>query len=278
MLKFCVLASGSKGNAIYVSVGKTHVLVDVGLPLKELKNRLKAISVEWESIDAILITHEHMDHIRALKDMSNTDAPVIYTSRLTYKAINRKSRNHKSFQIFETLKEFTIGDFTIKPFSVMHDSTDPVGFRIQTESCKIGIALDLGCLTQTVLENLRNVNILVIESNHDVELLAKSKRPSYLKKRIMGNFGHLSNEECAHIIEKVLHKELYYVFLVHLSQECNDSKRALAVNHDVVMQNGYPHVSLNATFQDRVSRCIELEADGTAVGGYGAVRVLEEQI
>jgi len=255
-MTFCVLASGSRGNAIYLSDGETHLLVDVGLPKKEIKKRLENIHITLDQISAILITHEHMDHIRGLKDIVQEYDMPFFANRQTAKIIRSFIKTSKNLEVFDTHSVFNIGQFAVYPFRVMHDGVEPVGYALSFHETKIGIVLDCGCITESVREALRGSRLLVLESNYDTNMLHRSRRPAYLKQRIQGHFGHLSNIECANLAENLLHDRLEYVFLAHLSQECNQPKLAMDTTYNAFMRNGYHNVSLNLTFQDKISRRI----------------------
>lgn len=279
MLKFCVLASGSKGNATYVSDGKTHLLIDAGLSVKELEKRLEAVGVSLRDIDAVLITHEHTDHVRGLEVIDKKYALPVYINRLTYESLKSKAGSKERVSFFKTNQDFSVGDFCVHPFRVMHDGSEPVGFTLKNQGIKIGIATDFGYVTKDVTKRLKGSNILAVEANHDLRMLHSSRRPAYLKQRIRGRRGHLSNTECAGLIESLLHDDLHYLFLTHLSSECNHPKIALDATHEIFMKNGYHRVSLNLTFQEKVSRMISIRQDkrqDQGAGGKGQGKTKEK--
>ena len=254
---FCPLASGSKGNAILLSVGKTRILIDAGISLKALKNHLTALDIPLESIDAIMISHEHHDHISGLKMLALKQEIPVITNYETAKAIAASLQDCPKFKLFTTGETFEFQDLEITPFSVKHDAVDPVGFSILTEKQKIGIATDIGKVTKQVSHLLKECHILYVEANHDPQLLQQSKRPEMHKERVRGSLGHLSNEECATLIEEVYHANLHSIFLAHLSGECNTHEIALQT-----VQNALNHLekppSVEIAFQDRMSKSVIL--------------------
>jgi phosphoribosyl 1,2-cyclic phosphodiesterase len=227
MKGFCTLASGSKGNSLYFGSDKTRVLIDVGLSVKALKDKLEEIQVPIDSIDAVLITHEHSDHIKGLEQfVKQYDVPVI-ANHETAKAICDLIKVKPRFKIFCTGEQFQFNDLVFKPFSVQHDTIDPVGFILQLEKFKLGLCTDLGCVTSTILHALKELDYLILEANHKIDLVHASSRPDVYKQRVLSRLGHLSNDMTAKVIESVYHQGLKKVFLAHLSEECNTPEIAL---------------------------------------------------
>ncbi len=219
---FCPLASGSKGNSIYVGTDKTKLLFDCGVSFKQLKERLEKISVDIKEIEGVIISHEHIDHIRAVDMITKeTDIPIICNSD-TAKAIAQNTKRRPRFKIFATGEPFSFRDITIHPFSVQHDCVDPVGFTITTSDIKIGLCTDLGFATRLVIEHLKDCNILYLESNHDEELVHACSRPQTYKTRVLSRQGHLSNSAATKVLKEVYHSDLNHLYLAHLSEECNN--------------------------------------------------------
>lgn len=219
---FCSLASGSKGNALYFGTEKTKVLIDAGLSLKTIKAKLENLNVSIDSIDAILITHEHSDHIKGLEQLvKQYDIPII-ANHETARAICQMIPLKPRFKIFSTGEKFTFGDIDFKSFSIQHDTIDPVGFLIQSGQFKLGLCTDLGCVTSHVIQSLKGLDYLFIESNHNIDMVHASSRPDVYKQRVLSRLGHLCNEDAAKVIEHVYHEGLKRVFLAHLSEECNN--------------------------------------------------------
>jgi phosphoribosyl 1,2-cyclic phosphodiesterase len=252
MKGFCTLASGSKGNSLYFGTDKTKILVDVGLSVKTLKEKLENKQVELENIDAIFITHEHSDHIKGLEQIVKLyDIPVI-ANHETAKAICSLIDIKPRFKIFCTGENFSFQDLTFKPFSIQHDTVDPVGFIIEANKMKLGLCTDLGCVTTTVLNALRNLDFLILEANHKVDLVHASSRPDVYKQRVLSRLGHLSNDESAKLISSVYHPGLKKVFLAHLSEECNTPTIAMETIRSHLDQAGID-LPLEIAFQDKHS-------------------------
>jgi phosphoribosyl 1,2-cyclic phosphodiesterase len=226
---FCSLGSGSKGNSLYIGTKKTKILIDAGLSALTIRKRLSEIGIELEEIQAILISHEHADHIQGLKRLAFHYQIPILANAETAKGIYAAFHECPKFKIFTTGETFKFGDFAIHPFSVPHDTVDPVGFTLLIEGLKLGVCTDLGFATSLVRESLRKCDYLFIEANHEPGMVHASSRPEILKQRILGRSGHLSNEACGLLLKEVYHQNLKQVQLAHLSEECNAKERALAV-------------------------------------------------
>jgi phosphoribosyl 1,2-cyclic phosphodiesterase len=252
---FCPLASGSKGNSIFIGTEKTRVLIDVGISLSTLVNRLAQIDVELQSIQAILITHEHSDHIAGLASLSQKLKIPILANAETAKGIYAAVGLRSCFKIFTTGETFQFGDLEVHPFSVPHDTLDPVAFIVETGGVKIGFCTDLGHVTSLVKKQLEQSDYLYLEANHQPSMVHASNRPHVLKQRILGKQGHLSNEQCATLLTSLYHGKLKHVHLAHLSSECNSEEVALQVVREALTANGQS-VDLSIAYQDRISRCI----------------------
>jgi len=237
MFGFCPLASGSKGNAIYVGGRSTKVLIDAGLGPRVLEARLSAIGVALKEIDAILITHEHTDHIKGLEALALKGKIPVFSNGETAKAICSLLGQAPKFKIFSTGETFEFGDFEIHPFSIQHDTLDPVGFTIKVESLKLGFCTDLGFATSLVINHLKRCDYLYLEANHQPSMVHASNRPLIYKQRVLSRQGHLSNDECADILAKVAHPGLKHVHLAHLSEECNAPDLALKIIRDKLKEN-----------------------------------------
>ncbi|MGC9194590.1 MAG: MBL fold metallo-hydrolase [Syntrophobacteraceae bacterium] len=219
-LFFQVLASGSKGNSILVCSSKTRVLVDAGLSCKELVARLSKTPVQAAQLHALLITHEHSDHVNGAGTLSRRfDLPVFMT-RGTLDNLNPKIALNGA-TVFETGKTFEIGDLRILPFAISHDAGEPTGFIIENEGRRVGICTDLGVATNLVKVRLKDCHALVLEANHDVDKLLNGPYPWVLKQRIKSPHGHLSNEEACQLLEAVHHEKLQCVVFAHLSETNN---------------------------------------------------------
>lgn len=224
---FCPLASGSKGNCIYVGTKNTKVLVDAGISTKAITERLNEINVDIGEIQAILVSHEHSDHIAGLKVLAMRHNIPILANQLTAKAICDYLHATPKFKIFLTGEPFEFGDIEVHPFSVQHDAADPVAFTMKFDNLKVGICTDLGFVTSLVAKQLEACNLLYVEANHKPEMVHASNRPMIYKQRVLGRSGHLSNEACGELVSHVAHDELKQIYLAHLSGECNSPEVAL---------------------------------------------------
>lgn len=214
-MRICTLASGSSGNCLYVESGETKILVDAGISLRQIGLKLRKLDMELSEIDAVIVTHEHSDHTAALR---NIGVPV-HVARATGHLWSSKV---STLREFDTDTSFMIKDLSITPFSVPHDALDPVGFSIESgNGKKIGMVTDIGSVTALVRERLRGSNALVIEFNHDNDILLYSHYPWDLKQRIRGRLGHLSNHQASELLSDLVHSGLRHVVLAHLSQVNN---------------------------------------------------------
>ena len=225
MMRICSIASSSSGNCIYVGSRDTHILIDSGISGKRLKAGLDMIGVNPESIDGILVTHEHSDHIKGLGVVSRKYRIPIYTSELTWEKITTSGLtgiiDNNLFNKISPDRDFMIKDLVIHPFSISHDAVHPLCYTVRKDNKKISIATDLGCYDSYITEKLKDSNVLFIEANHDVEMLQKGDYPYYLKKRILSDKGHLSNIASGKLISELLNGNLQYIILGHLSRENN---------------------------------------------------------
>lgn len=253
MKGFCPLASGSKGNSLFFSSGKTKILIDAGISAKALKLRLESINVDLSEIQAILITHEHGDHIQGLKVLAFKLGIPILANADTAKGIVEYCGECPKFKIFSTGETFEFGDLEIHPFSIQHDTLDPVGFTIRTGGIKLGICADLGFVTTLVTYQLQQCDYLYVEANHEPELVHLSARPMIYKQRVLGRLGHLSNTACGDLLSQVHHGGLKHVHLAHLSSECNSPEMALSVVQKNLAQKQLS-LNLSIAHQELVSR------------------------
>ncbi len=252
---YCPLASGSKGNSVFFGTKNTRLLIDAGISTKALEKKLEEIQVSLKEIDAILITHEHTDHIRGLATLSARYNIPIFANSDTAKAICDILGEPLRFKIFSTGETFEFGDLAIKPFSIQHDTLDPVAFTLQAENFKVGICTDLGFVTSLVKTELKNCTHLYVEANHQPSMVHASARPQVYKQRVLGRQGHLSNDECAALIEEIYHPHLKSIHLAHLSQECNNPELALKIVKDRLSKLE-AETELSIAFQDVVSRAV----------------------
>lgn len=224
-VEICVLGSGSAGNAIYVAAGGTRLLIDAGLRCKQLIERLAAIQVSPESITGILLTHDHIDHYQGLPVFCKRFAPMMYANEGTASGVDSYFRREKKpepvWAVFETGIRFTCGDFEITSFPVPHDASEPVGFLLEACGKRLLVATDLGTPTPKVTQLAESCHAVILECNHDYEMLRQSGRPWDLIRRIGGPHGHLNNEDAGELIAAAISKNLSHLFLAHLSSDCN---------------------------------------------------------
>ncbi len=249
---FCPLASGSKGNALLVRSSNSVILIDAGISCKQLQERLKAFHLHLSDIDAILVTHEHVDHIAHIGSLSLKHKIPILTNAETAKAIYDFLGSCPQFKIFSTGESFCFGDLQIYPFTIQHDAVEPIALTIEMPSARLGICTDLGSVTTLVKMSLKECSHLYIEANHEPDLVKACSRPRIYQDRVLGPLGHLSNEQSAELLKHIATPYLKKVYLAHLSSECNTETLALRY-----AQNALQELQLNASveiaYQDRSS-------------------------
>ncbi len=225
MLELFSIASGSSGNCICVGTEQSHVLVDAGVSGKKIENGLHAMDLTCRDLEGILITHEHSDHIAGLGVLARRYQIPIFATEQTITAIkNTKSVGKIEEELFCPIcekEEFQIGDLKVKPIPVSHDAANPVAYKMKNKEKSLAIITDLGDYDQTILEEAKDLDILFLEANHDVNMLQTGIYPYALKQRILGNRGHLSNERCGQLLSSILHDNVSSIMLGHLSKENN---------------------------------------------------------
>jgi phosphoribosyl 1,2-cyclic phosphodiesterase len=246
-----ILGSGSLGNCAYLETDQTRLLIDAGLSGRQIRQRLAGIGRAPETLDGILITHEHSDHISGLVGLAAKLQLPIYCNRLTKEAIEAQLNIQINARIFSTGASFEIGDVSVDTFTVPHDAYDPVGFLVRTQAGNIGFLTDLGHATKLVVERVRAANVLLLEANHDLKMLqADPRRPWSLKQRILSRHGHLSNDGAAEVVEQVLSSQLRRLYLGHLSRDCNRPELARSVVASRLQRLGGTHVCVESASQD----------------------------
>ncbi|MGE0670658.1 MAG: MBL fold metallo-hydrolase [Parachlamydiales bacterium] len=255
MIGFCPLASGSKGNCLYVGTSNVKILIDAGLSAKAVSERLMQIGVGLEQIDAILVTHEHTDHIRGLDVLAGRWGIPIFANGDTAKALLPLFKERPRLKIFSTGELFEFGDVEVHPFSIQHDAVDPVAFTIKVQGIKLGICADLGFATTLVVNQLKECDYLYVEANHQPSMVHACSRPAVYKQRVLSRQGHLSNEECAKLVGEVFHPGLKHIHLAHLSSECNSPELALQIVQSK-LQEFSASTEVSIAFQEQVSKAI----------------------
>jgi len=263
-LCFCVLASGSKGNAVYVSDGETSLLIDAGLSGREIEKRLRDRNLSPEGIDAIVVSHEHGDHIRGVGVISRRFHVPVYLTEGTEKAACAGLGRVQSAIHFKPGRSFAIGTLNLHPFALPHDAADPSGFTIECQGAKLGIATDLGVAPAMIRTHLADCDALVLEANHDPQMLAQGPYPWPLKQRIAGRTGHLSNQDSRDLLGRICHPGLRHVVLAHLSETNNTPECALNV---VVQGLGTCRAQMTVARQDATAEIIEIPWAPAKVAG-----------
>lgn len=249
---FCPLASGSKGNALFLGTDQTRILIDAGISALQVEKKLGEIGVAIDTIQAILVTHEHTDHIKGIPQLAEKWKIPVFSNAETAKSIVSLLNCRPRFKIFTTGEPFSFGDLEITPFSVPHDTPDPVAFRIQGPKQTVGICADLGYATSLVRKMLERCNTLYLEANHQPSMVHACARPAIYKERVLGRQGHLSNDACAELLKSIVHECLQHVYLAHLSSECNSEELALKIIQEALSQSP-SRPTLSIAYQDRVS-------------------------
>jgi len=258
-VEICVLASGSAGNCIYVAGGGTRVLIDAGLSRKETTARLAQLGLDLDAMDGVLFTHDHADHCACADVIHRRHALPFYANEGTAAGIELVTkRSDLVWKIFETGSPFSIVGLQVEPFSVPHDAADAVGFVISDGRVRLGIATDLGMATTLIRNRLSDCDALILETNHDVEMLRQSGRPWSLIQRILGRQGHLSNEDAAELLAGLITPRLRVVFMAHLSDECNTPALAEHAMREVLKRARREDIRLIHTCADAISARIEL--------------------
>ncbi len=224
-MRFCSFASGSSGNCIYAGSDTAHLLIDAGISGKRIEQGLNEIGCTGRDISAVLITHEHADHIQGLGVICRRFGLPVYATKATIQAILKSSYIGKIpeglFREIEPDRETLIGDITVKPFSVSHDAADPVAYRLESGGKKAAVATDMGTYSDYTIRALQELDVLILEANHDVRMLETGRYPYTLKRRILGEKGHLSNEASGTLLCELLHDNIRHILLGHLSKENN---------------------------------------------------------
>jgi phosphoribosyl 1,2-cyclic phosphodiesterase len=220
IVKFCVLASGSAGNCALLATERTRILVDAGLSLKALAGRLESVGERLDGIHAVLVTHEHSDHVGGLARLARRLRVPVYISKRTAPAVDW-GECAPPLECFQAGGRLVVGDIEVDSFTIPHDAIDPVGFCFHAEGVKIALATDLGYITESVKFHLRRCDLLLLESNHDLEMLKVGPYPWSVKQRVMSRVGHLSNESMSDFLLRDFDGVPAHLVLGHLSEHNN---------------------------------------------------------
>lgn len=253
MLNFCSLYSGSSGNSLFIETENTKLLIDVGVSSKKVEEALHSINVEPSSINAVLITHEHSDHVQGLGTFSKKYDIPIYANQETIDNMPTQigKISEKNIKKFKVSDKFSIGDINIKSFAIPHDAANPCGFNILSGNNKISIATDIGHMDNKLIKNLEESQFILLESNYDPEILKYSSYPYNLKSRIAGPNGHLSNSMAGKTISYLLKSGLKSAMLGHLSKENNFPELAYKTVVEELISENYSEASLSLSVADR---------------------------
>jgi phosphoribosyl 1,2-cyclic phosphodiesterase len=254
-LSICVLASGSKGNAIFVSDGSTSILFDAGLSGIEIERRLESRGLDPEQIDAIVVSHEHSDHIQGVGVLSRRYRLPVHITKKTQGAAGNFLGEIRMPVHFKCGSPFCIGSLAIHPFSISHDAVDPAGFTISRNGIRLGIATDLGIATTLVREHLKGCDLIVMEANHDSRMLSEGPYPWPLKQRVKSREGHLSNDDAKALLVEVKQDRLKHVILAHLSETNNTEEKAASRVGEAICGSG---INLVVARQDCSSQMIKV--------------------
>jgi len=257
IVKFCVLASGSSGNAALLATENTRILVDAGLSMRELGKRLAIAGEDLSNIDAILITHEHSDHVAGLPVIARNrkNRAVIWMTRLTAPAIDWGEAEPR-LEPFQAGAAFQIGDIEVQSFSIPHDAVDPVGFCFEVQGLRIGIATDLGYIPESVKYHLRRTDVLLLEANHDLDMLKVGPYPWSVKQRVMSRVGHLSNKVMSEYLLENLSASTTHLVLGHLSEQNNHPAIVSMIATQALEQRGF-HTRMSIASQHTPSEVIQ---------------------
>lgn len=254
---FMSFGSGSSGNCAYVGDAESGFLIDAGVDPQKVERELSKCGIAMTKVRGIVLTHDHGDHVRYVysflrnhRHMLAYCTPKTMNGLLRRHSISRRIREYHR-AIYKEF-EFTIGNFTLTPFEVSHDGTDNCGFFIKHGAQSMGVATDLGCITDRVRFYMSQVNVMVIESNYDCEMLRTGSYPDHLKARIVADNGHLDNEISAAFVSEVWTSALHHVFLCHLSHDNNTPEKAVAA-HCNALHNSHPSLSIGSGQSEHLS-------------------------
>lgn len=257
--KYCSLSSGSSGNCQYIETDNVKVLIDGGLSGKKIETLLKGIGVQPDTIDSIFVTHEHTDHIKGVGVLSRRYDIPIWANENTWISMEDKigEIREDNIKVFTTEEQFNMKDLGIYPFKVSHDAVEPVGYCLYYKNTKISILTDTGWVNNSIKDTIKDSSLYLLESNHDVEMLKVGKYPYYLKRRIMSEKGHLSNEDAGNLITEIAKGKGEIILLAHLSKENNfpllayQTVKNIAVDAGIDVNND---INLDLTFREKATK------------------------
>ncbi|NLY46343.1 MAG: MBL fold metallo-hydrolase [Tissierella sp.] len=263
-IKFCSLSSGSSGNCQYIETKSSRILIDAGFSGKTIQGLLSSIDVDPTTIDAIFVTHEHIDHTKGVGVLSRRFGIPIYANEDTWVGMERTIGKIKeeNIKIFTTEKYFEIKDITVYPLGIFHDAADPVGYIIHNKNKKISVVTDTGWVNDNMIDKIKDSHLYFMESNHDITMLKEGSYPWPLKQRILSTKGHLSNDDCGRILGNILKGNGEIVLLGHLSQDNNVPDLALETVKNCILSQGIDiekDIVLGLSHRDRATEIFCLE-------------------
>ncbi len=267
-LHISVLASGSSGNVTFVSDSTARVLLDAGLACREIETRLKKFGVAPRDIDAVALSHEHSDHAKGAWQFCWKHKATLYATRGTHRLMKKREDRPVEWVRVRPGSTHKLGKLSLDFFPVPHDAADPVGFRVRRGRVGFGHVTDVGHISEDVVDGLRGTQAILIESNHDVDMLRRGPYPDSLKARVGSRFGHLSNDAVARYLEFRLPATVRHVFLAHLSQNNNHAQLAIESCREALDRRGGEVPRIHLTYQDRATpllrvstpRAVEVDA------------------
>ncbi|MCK5757875.1 MAG: MBL fold metallo-hydrolase [Clostridiales bacterium] len=263
MIKFCSLFSGSSGNSLYISDGKTRILIDAGVSGIRIKEALDSIGENPDDLDALVVTHEHSDHTKCVGVITRRYKIPVYGTNGTWEGMSGYIGpvNEANTMFISANKDFQINTIKVHPFSIPHDARDPVGFSFFAEGKKVTVATDIGHMNELLLENIKNSDLLMLESNHDIEMLDNGSYPYVLKKRIKSDHGHLCNNAAGETLAMLAEQGLNKIVIGHLSHENNHPDVAYETVASHINNNGFTigeSVELYVARRDETSKVFEV--------------------
>jgi len=262
-IKFCSLSSGSSGNCHYMETENIRILVDAGFSGRQVENLLDSIDRCPSTIDAIFVTHEHLDHVKGVGVLSRRYDIPIYANANTWIGMEKTIGNirEKNIQVFTSENYLNIKDLDIYPLKIFHDALEPVGYIVNYQDKKISLITDTGLVNNHMIEKIKDSNLYLLESNHDREMLRTSSYPWTLKQRIMGNKGHLSNDDAGRILKKIIKAKGEIILLGHLSRDNNLPDLAFKTVSDYLIDKGvqvFKDIHLGISYRNRATKVYSL--------------------
>ena len=239
-MKFCTLFSGSSGNAVYVEYKNTKIIIDSGVSGKNIAASLCALDVNIKDIDALLLTHDHVDHARCVGIVSNMANAPVYANYGTWLSVQgfTKTMREENKKTFQNNQKFEIGDIIVEPFGISHDATDPVAYNFYLGNEKFTLLTDTGYITADISDKVAGTSAIVLEANHDEDMVKTGMYPAFLKRRILGRQGHLSNDLAGRFLSYLVQNGTKFAYLAHISEENNTPELAYNTVCDILLKNG----------------------------------------